>query len=455
MCIRDSPLLFLIGLSVVLILGALLISRSDLPENDKIFAIICILGLFCVVAIINEAKRGTSPEDLKFNPIDFEKHFFSLREQENANAFKLPILKDSPEYLSTILGGIKLDGVNQVFLLLEGDARSGKSFALREYTLQQQSNGIPVMYIDLHQPTSLNELSNLLKPQNVHSLEDTIERFNQRGKYPTIIVDGIEKGFSSENKLVPHYCSICEVLRDLYDSKKISVVFTTNQQDVKEKFLLHTSFLRRLIIKEFSPRSQERFSDYVKNEINPLIPDPAKKFKDEQIIAFYTHLGPSFQYLDEYIKGLAGFKDVNGFIDKALEELKAKLLSHRELDGIYNVLLENMRTSGRPDVYTNQLVPFSNLKRSGIPYLADKLEDGIRYDFLSTWQGFYKFKNNAVLSAAALALKNQGNSGGQLVNKDEVQVSFEISCSHFVWKILHQQQQRRSPTYQQNIIIII
>ena len=70
------PLIFLFGLALVLIIGAVLIWKSNLPENDKILGIICILGLFCLVSIINEVKRGVSVENIKFNPIDFSKNFY-------------------------------------------------------------------------------------------------------------------------------------------------------------------------------------------------------------------------------------------------------------------------------------------------------------------------------------------------------------------------------------------
>lgn len=70
------PFIFLFGLSCVLLLGSILIWKSGLPDNDKIMAIIFVLGLFSVVSIINEIKRGLPTDDIKFNPIEFSRNFY-------------------------------------------------------------------------------------------------------------------------------------------------------------------------------------------------------------------------------------------------------------------------------------------------------------------------------------------------------------------------------------------
>ena len=87
---------------------------------------------------------------------------------------------------------------------------------------------------------------------------------------------------------------------------------------------LDTSFLRRLIIKEFAPRTLDRFSEYVKSEINPLILDSGKRFKEDQIASFYAKFGSSFEYLDRYLKNNGSYKDVDG---KFSEILRVDLFS--------------------------------------------------------------------------------------------------------------------------------
>lgn len=68
-----TTLIFLLGLSLVLIVISVLIWRSKLPDNDKVLGIICLLSVYCVVSVLNEARRGTTLDDLKYNPIDFGK----------------------------------------------------------------------------------------------------------------------------------------------------------------------------------------------------------------------------------------------------------------------------------------------------------------------------------------------------------------------------------------------
>ena len=68
-----TTLIFLLGLSIVLIVISVLIWRSKLPDNDKVLWIICLLSVYCVVSVLNEARRGTKLDDLKYNPIDFGK----------------------------------------------------------------------------------------------------------------------------------------------------------------------------------------------------------------------------------------------------------------------------------------------------------------------------------------------------------------------------------------------
>lgn len=55
-------LIFIIVLSVILLVGSVLIWKSTLPDNDKIVSIIAILGLFCLVSVINEAKKSSTDE---------------------------------------------------------------------------------------------------------------------------------------------------------------------------------------------------------------------------------------------------------------------------------------------------------------------------------------------------------------------------------------------------------
>src|SRR5687767_3861648 len=95
-------LIFIIVLSIILLAGAFLIWKSDLPDNDKIISIIAILALFSLVSIVNEAKK-TSTDTVKINIGDFEKNFYTSPDSELRLEYKLPIL---PDFKDMIIGSI-------------------------------------------------------------------------------------------------------------------------------------------------------------------------------------------------------------------------------------------------------------------------------------------------------------------------------------------------------------
>src|SRR5690348_4445196 len=127
-------LVFTIGLSVVLLLGALFISKSGLPPNDKIVSIIAILALFSLVSIVNEVKK-TSPQEVTYNVASFQKSFSTLPDLTSDPDSTTPILEGAKEFAIKSLGGWdpELQTKTLQFAFVQSDHRVGKTLGFKEY----------------------------------------------------------------------------------------------------------------------------------------------------------------------------------------------------------------------------------------------------------------------------------------------------------------------------------
>eukprot|EP01017_Pseudomicrothorax_dubius_P041159 TRINITY_DN6556_c0_g2_i4.p1 TRINITY_DN6556_c0_g2~~TRINITY_DN6556_c0_g2_i4.p1 ORF type:complete len:411 (+),score=117.77 TRINITY_DN6556_c0_g2_i4:86-1318(+) len=392
-------LIFLILLSFLLICGALLIWKSDLPDNDKIISIISLMGLFCVVSIINEFKRGPVSRVAVF---DFEVNFFSLKETEDPSLYyKLPVLKSHNEYINENLRDLKIlgpDSLNSI-ILVEGEAKIGKSFAFKTLAKELHHKGYPALYLELRNDKL--DVNNILRPQNLESLEETIEKFNAKGKTPLIIIDSVEKAFASENKLSPYYCQICESLKDVFDHKKVNIILITNQIEVREKLLLNTGFYRRVVVRRFEQYRLDAFKAYAVNDVNSMITQESKKFNENNAELFYRRLGFNFGTINEYIKSSAN--TVEEFVDEQLNNFKGVIEAHRNLHDLFAVMLDSLYDKTNRQ-FVNDWIPIGRLKRSEVKDLAEKLDSAISYGYVDYENGHYRFRNHLVLNAAILSL---------------------------------------------------
>ena len=238
-------LLFLIILSLILLVGAYLIWKSDLSDNDKIISIIAILALFALVSIVNEAKKSSQGGDVKYNLVELEKSFLIPRAPEIEYKYRLPLLNDFEEWIKSNLLDYNLEN-SETFLfgLLIGESKNGKTLAFQEYAKLLQQKKIPTLYIDI-KDTNANifNLLGYLKLANINLLEEVIDRFNENKKIPCIFVDNIHNGFAH---VVKDYestaCAICEYLKILYDAKKVNIIMITDRYEVEHK-LLSSNFM--------------------------------------------------------------------------------------------------------------------------------------------------------------------------------------------------------------------
>lgn len=229
-------LIFIIVLSIILLIGAFLIWKSDLPPNDKIVSIIAILALFSLVSIVNEAKKSTY-EDTKLSVAEFERLFFVPPDVDLNRVYRLPILDDFKTVVPDTLGGWSAEDPNvYLFGLVYSDRKVGKTLAFKEYAKILQGNRVPTLYIQIKNPnTNIFQFAGSMKLSDLSVLDEVIQRFNSNGRIPNIFIDNIENAFNFEitnEKSFP--CSVCEYMKFLYDNKKVNIVFISNNSIVKD-----------------------------------------------------------------------------------------------------------------------------------------------------------------------------------------------------------------------------
>ena len=215
-------LIFIIVLSVILLIGAFLIWKSDLPPNDKIVSVIAILALFALVSIVNEAKKG-SYEDIKLSVAEFERNFFIPPELDLNRVYRLPILDDFKGIVTDSVEGWNAeDPSSYQFGLIYSDRKVGKTLAFKEYAKQLQGNRVPTLYVQIKSPnTNIFQFAGTLKLSGLNVLDDVIQRFNDNDRIPNIFVDNIENAFSLDiNSEQVFPCSVCDYMQLLYNSKE-------------------------------------------------------------------------------------------------------------------------------------------------------------------------------------------------------------------------------------------
>jgi len=228
-------LIFIVVLSIILLIGAFLIWKSDLPPNDKIVSIIAILALFSLVSIVNEAKKS-SYEDIKLSVAEFERLFFVPPDVDLNRIYRLPILDDFKTIVVESLGGFNAENPDVYqFGLVYSDRKVGKTLAFKEYSKVLQGNRIPTLYVQIKSPnTNIFQFAGTLKLSDLNVLDEVIQRFNANGRIPNIFIDNIENAFTfdiTNDKGFP--CSVCEYMKFLYDNKKVNIFFITNSAVVK------------------------------------------------------------------------------------------------------------------------------------------------------------------------------------------------------------------------------
>jgi hypothetical protein len=222
-------LFFIIVLSVTLVAGSFLIWKSRLPDREKMVAIIAILALFCMVTIVNEAKKSAGVEP-RFNVAEFEKSFFNPPPGDLKMEYDLPILEDYKNFVLSSFEKWDPEDLHSIqFALLYHEGRVGKTIAIQMYTDYLEKNKIPTLYVNIKNPqTDVFTFAGLLKIANLNVLDESIQKYNEHNKIPIIFIDNIHNAFDKDG------CSLCTYLKGLYDNLQVNIILITNDARARE-----------------------------------------------------------------------------------------------------------------------------------------------------------------------------------------------------------------------------
>ena len=228
-------LYFTIGLAVVLILGAVIIWKSDLPSNQKLTSLLIIMALFAAVSIVNEAKR-VKPLPGAIKTSNFDKIFYTPPTIDSLRDYRLPRVDEAK---NVIHGALKnwdaLNPKSTIFTFLHTEKEHGTTLILKEYTTLIQTNNTPIVHVQLKYPSSgLFEFTRAMRVPNVEAIDDTVRKFNHEGAVPTLFIEDAQNALITDGVLGNGFVSpICKYLVELYDTHKVNIILVSNDAQTK------------------------------------------------------------------------------------------------------------------------------------------------------------------------------------------------------------------------------
>jgi len=389
-------LIFIIVLSVILLIGAFLIWKSDLPPNDKIVSVIAILALFALVSIVNEAKKG-SYEDIKLSVAEFERNFFIPPELDLNRVYRLPILDDFKSIVTdTVEGWNAEDPSSYQFGLIYSDRKVGKTLAFKEYAKQLQGNRVPTLYVQIKSPnTNIFQFAGTLKLSGLNVLDDVIQRFNDNDRIPNIFVDNIENAFSLDiNSEQTFPCSVCDYMKLLYDNKKVNIFFITNSSVVKDMLQSNEAYNKRMSFYDFHERNRTVLEKYLLDKINHGIKKDERKFNSELITLLSDNLGWDFQLLNEYVHNVNSYEGVQDFITTTINNEAKRIQAYPDLSHLVASIAVLTK-----DTRKNEWIAYSAIRSSFDANPSKKLEEALKAHILIKNHNYYKFRNQVTYNA--------------------------------------------------------
>lgn len=229
-----DPLLFTIGLSVVLLLGALFICKSALSVNEKINSILVILSLFCLVSIVNAAKHKNEPPI--YNGKELQRNFSGPPNFNYNIQYTLPALETSRDFINKTLKGWDPEtSPTYQFGFLFSERKVGKTTSIKEYAKELQQQSIPAIYFSINNTNT--DISRFLvqhRLPNLNAFDEIVEKFNKDKKIPNIFIDNIENAFLTEKNNEEYSCPLCEYFKALFDKKQVNIFFVSNNSETRD-----------------------------------------------------------------------------------------------------------------------------------------------------------------------------------------------------------------------------
>lgn len=378
-----NALIILILMAAILLLISFVISKSSLPENDKVMSLIVILVVFSLVAILNESKRSSMSKNLPLLNITNETQRFSSKAFERT-FYEFPATAINPQISSK---GLNLDeefaGGFQRFLVLHGNGKIGKTTEILSLVGEMQNKAIPSLYIDCQGvPISLKRFLSLIKLENFYALDDLLEKMNKIDKVPFIILDNYQ-GYIGES------CEVCGLLAYFYERRNVNVVILTNNGFVLEE-LKNDGFLMKIIEIKNLELKNEKYNEII-NQINSKLNGSAKIINETQVEACQNLIELDYEIFDEYAKNEAKFENFTGFCKYKLQEIYEKR-NLQKFKALLNGFFKDSRDFER-------VLTYGELKSQKIENFDENLEEAIRNDILHGENGKYKITKKSIYNA--------------------------------------------------------
>jgi len=396
-------LLFTIALAVVLLVGAIIISKSKLPSNEKIVALVVIMALFTLVAIVNEVKRATVNKPASNIPrtVDFQKGFFSKPISSHDVSYRIPQVEDFTDFVTESLGNTEHNNLtNYALVFLYTDRKAETSLAFKEYTRSLQASQTPALYIELDHPEyNVVDFSNVLRIPSVQSIDETVRKLNQAGQIPSIFVDNAHNALTYDETLGNGFvCSICKYLLSLYDTHKANIVLISDNAQSREYLKADPVYNGKVSFLDVPAVSSDQIESYLLGRINSQISKDTNKFTSENINTWLHQLGWSLEHVDEYLNNINNYESVDDFVHRKLDAQAARVAGFSDF---WDLLAPMLTVSEKS--HDNAWVSYAQIKRwyEGNP--TKKLEDAINAHILVKDRNQYRFSNITLYNALKLA----------------------------------------------------
>ena len=379
-----NSLIILILMAAILLLISFVISKSSLPENDKVMSLIVILVVFSMVAILNETKRSSMSKNLpllnnntnetqRFSSKVFERTFYEFP----ANAIKPQISSKGLNFDEEFAGGFPR------FLVLHGNGKIGKTSEILSLVDEMQNKGIPSLYINCQgAPISLNRFLSMIKLENFYVLDDLLEKMNKIDKVPFIILDNYQ-GHIGES------CEVCGLLAYFYERRNVNVVVLTNNGFVLEE-LKNDGFLMKIIEIQNLELKNEKYNEII-NTLNSKFNGSTKIINETQLEECQNLIELDYEIFNEYAKNETKFENFTAFCNYKLKEIYDKLNLQK-----FKALLNGFF---KDSIDFERVLSYGELKSQKIENFDENLEEAIRNDILHGENGKYKITKKSIYNA--------------------------------------------------------
>lgn len=390
----SNALLILIVLAVVLLLVSLVISKSSLPDADKITSLILILLVFSLVAILNESKRAqNATKTLPSSFYNATTGDFPVKNAKNIEKLlyqppkSLANFKETPGFFA-IEREISQD--LQTFLVIFAEKPVGKTNELLGITKKNVEEGRPTLYFDCeHREFPLEKLLKWLQIENLAVLEETVEKLNKIQRVPLVILDNFKE--------TREFCEICGVFAYFFEKTRVNFVVATNDFATL-RMLEKNRFLRGILQRKDVCLEKSQVLQIIR-EFNEKSGNNSREIQENQAI-FCENLGV-FDYvlLQKYQENREKIEDFQEFCLRILKEELEEITDFSRFRPLFQGFLRiSLEKHGK---IVNEFVSYSELRALKLENFALLLEEAVEIAYFESFNGKYRVRSQALFNALA------------------------------------------------------